>query len=419
MLSRVLYKIDGFLRFKNLDSKSYLEKTGDFFLKPIRQVFNGSEFNVILNKDNAHFYYSLISNFKKMTPSLLNRILFAFLLLFSPLGLLIKIIGLMFHENRQHLKYWKTPKKYLKSRSEYLIKPGVLTIDDLMNELEKRNLLHALIEKHFENPANFFEYSDFGNNGRWNISTFLNLDECACANHSHDRLFSDMRFIIQNKILEYAKGKFAKENKEDKSISILSFGSGGGLQDFIILYLLVQMGINNINLTLIDFDYSIFDEIARNDCSSQIKKHKMDYIIGAWEDKRNNVIDGLSKLNKAYDVLKLNLKTYRRIDELLNERHILLHEHKTIPAEKLQFDLVYGIDVDEYYKMDEGKPSSAKVDFNKSIEILLKPNGFSLLSSHNTLVQFKSSTESNEPVIKEQEVETRTTPRLPFRLLSQ
>jgi hypothetical protein len=411
MLSRALYQVDGFLRFKNLDSKSYLEKIGNFFLNPVRQVFKGSEFHVISNKNNV-FCYSFISN-KSITPSLVKRGLFVFLLPFSLLGLLIKAIGLISPENRQPIKHWELPKKYHRIRRDDLTKSDTSTIDDLVNELEKRNLLRPLIEKHFENPENFLDYFGNGSEGQWYFTKFLNLNECACGNNSHNRLFSDMRFILQNKILEYVKTRSIKENK---SISILSFGSGGGLQDFIILYLLIQMGVDNINLTLIDNDYTIFDKLAMSVWANKIKNRKMSDIIGNWEFKRNEVINGLSKLNKAYDGLKLNLKTYKKIDELLTESKMLLQEHKIIPAKNLKFDLVYGIDLDDYYKTDDGKPHNSKVDFDKSIEVLLKPNGFGLLSSHTTLVQFEFASKSKELVIKEQEVEKSKTPRLPLRL---
>lgn len=79
----------------------------------------------------------------------------------------------------------------------------------------------------------------------------LELSECMCAEESgpYNRLVTTLRADFEKAILAHIN-----ERVFDKSepLSLLSLGSGGLLQDFVLLGKLIQKGHTNLTLTLVD-----------------------------------------------------------------------------------------------------------------------------------------------------------------------
>lgn len=86
--------------------------------------------------------------------------------------------------------------------------------------------------------------------GSW--ISFLGFKECNCSTSSNfDRRLSNRRQELENAIVSH----FQKNYHTSDRISLYGFGSGGLLQDYIILGKLFQAGFTNIEIDLIDPGY--------------------------------------------------------------------------------------------------------------------------------------------------------------------
>ncbi len=82
------------------------------------------------------------------------------------------------------------------------------------------------------------------------LLTECNADICKLT-RTHEGEYT--RFILENRILEYTKKQFSNKSQ---NIVITDFGSGGLLQNLIIITKLLNEGYNNLTINLIDSCYT-------------------------------------------------------------------------------------------------------------------------------------------------------------------
>lgn len=154
-------------------------------------------------------------------------------------------------------------------------------------------------------------------------------------------------------------------------------GAGEGLQDFILIWKLFQMGIWNIEICLIEPEYR---ELL-NPEKALITRRNPDWLeespipisyYQSYQHKVYSIINALSVLNKCHDKANITISLYSSI-----------HQLKTDMKNNETFDIIYGIDLEDY----SDKDSSAYQDFNQSLE-LLSNKGQAFLSHHYCIETF-------------------------------
>jgi len=137
-----------------------------------------------------------------------------------------------------------------------------------------------------------------------------NLCECICENTKiHLRLMEgNTRTKIENAIIDSARAL-----SKDKDITILSVGSGGLLQDLIIIFRLTLAGYRNININLVDPEWQTSGRFEFSERREQF----------------NTIINAINQ----YCNYNITCNYYYTVDE--------------IPEESRSFDIVYAIDYDD------------------------------------------------------------------------
>lgn len=313
----------------NSNPNSILEKAGDFFLKPVRATFKGHRF-VFFKKDQQILRYE---NFEQKKAIERQEILESMSLLSQrdialkkvieiarwglvPLGFPLKMIAFCASKKvREGYKNW-TPLD-LSTKDEDSIINLFYSLDlQFVPEFYKDIAHHPLRYAHFQEDANSKVFFFFP----------LRFWECGCLNSRFNRLLSDRRSNIEKAIISDLKKRCSVESL----ISILSFGSGGLFQDFVILGKLIQIGYKRISFSLLD---------------PQIDNEKVDSLRNFAE----NIPD-----------VQIEIKSYKNIREISQDE---------------MFDTAYAIDFDQF----EYKKSQPPLD---AIETLkhLKPEGRFYLS---------------------------------------
>ncbi len=76
--------------------------------------------------------------------------------------------------------------------------------------------------------------------------TPLGISECACRDRQNNRLFSETRYVLENQVIKHLKAN------KNQPIEVISMGSGGLLQDWKLLGLLVKEGFKEISWAAVD-----------------------------------------------------------------------------------------------------------------------------------------------------------------------
>ncbi len=216
------------------------------------------------------------------------------------------------------------------------------------------NIWYVHFTKYPENYIDHFFVRDFWNNYQF---TLLNLSECGCIDISHDRLLSDVRMNVENKIL----------NSCFDGVKLLSLGVGHGLQEFILIHKLLSKGITNIELCLVEWKYNGLLEITKESVNfwdyeyEESRTVPMKY-YNSLQGQLYNIIRAISLLSKIYPASCLIISQYFNV--------------KNIDKSK-EFDLVYAIDFD----------NDDLSDFHYLAKHL-SPNGKAIISRHYNISEY-------------------------------
>ncbi len=199
----------------------------------------------------------------------------------------------------------------------------------------------------------------------------LELGECGCADVSHDRLLSDIRVDVEKQIISECLKR--KPDDSNKPLRILSLGTGKGLQDFILLYKLFALNINNIAMTLIEPEYDRLLNPQKKSVTiwdknwDESKKLPQKYLT-SQQKKLYSITRALSLLTRVFPEAKLSIHQADSITRL-DKNHA--------------FDVIHAIDYEDY----SYENSNAYRDF-QTLGNHLKDDGTILLSYHYCIKNF-------------------------------
>lgn len=328
------------------------EQTADFLLLPLRFTFSGKRFVYLKNNTESYRYQKpdgyFVARFfppekeaeeeKLVAWKVTLKIIFLspFLLVMTPLGLLLKAFSLISPETRAAYQNWTE------------IKPCSTHMNDLQNLYDTcvqkglKEELHLEIAHH---PLSYLEFSQLDNVGRYHFPP-LSLSECACNKpEAFDRLSSLRRWRFEKEILAHIET--THPNKED-TVHLLSMGSGALLQEWILIGQLKKKGYHKISLTAVDPQYG--EEKG----------------LGAWLSESPKALEKFKDFFK--DSPDIKIQHFSNIYEVLKQ------------AEKV--DAVLAIDYDEFVlssaldakHLENNKISFAALDLFKA-KRFLKENG--------------------------------------------
>lgn len=302
----------------NSHSNSLLEKIADFCLTPARSLFNGHRFVLLKNnecfirfedaicpkaafkieeqrqEENDNFQYS--NGPKKSSKvdqflSYLKKIIHIASLIIVPLGMALKLIAFYSSNKvRESFKDWAPLELTTKNET---------TIRTLFNQCLTNGLIKELYEDICSRPLQYAHFKISADGDK--IFNFypLEFSECACNRGTFNRVLNSRRADIEKAILSDIKA----DCPITSSISLLSLGSGGLFQDFIIIGKLIQEGYKAISLTLVD------PEI---------------------DDKK---VESLKNFLGNFNDVKIDIYSYKNVHQ--------------IPQEE-RFNAIYAIDYDQF-----------------------------------------------------------------------
>lgn len=249
---------------------------------------------------------------------------------------------------------------------------------------EKQSLtpLNIWLKHVIDNPSLYIGHIFVAGNGNEYSFEQLDLSECGCVDVSHDRRLSDVRLEVEKQVLQYAE---KSPTSAKKPLKILSLGSGGGLQDFIIIFKLLSRGIRNIELSLVETSYgSLLDPEEK-----YVQIWQKEWRQGETLPSRY-LISQQSNLYAIIRALSLLARSF-------NDAHLTVHQYPSVNSLKKDrrrnhyFDVIHAIDFEDYGPPD----SKAYQDFH-ALADCLSPEGTAILSHHYCIEQFKSGKEKDE-----------------------
>lgn len=206
----------------------------------------------------------------------------------------------------------------------------------------------------------------------------LELEECGCVDASHDRLFGRVRLQIEKLVLQECENTVS----ETTPLKLLSMGPGAALQDFIIVFKLLNKGIRNIELTLVEPEYeSLLAAVDENTkaiyCRGLPEGSPLPekYYLNQ-QKKIYSIIRAISLLSRCYEDANIGIYQYHSIEDLKQDVEIVA-----------PYDLVYAIDFENYTE------EKAREDFYTTANYL-KADGHAFLSTHNQIMIFEVTHEN-------------------------
>lgn len=254
--------------------------------------------------------------------------------------------------------------------------------EKLANELkilitQETSSLEIWLESFKSIPGMYLGHLFVACNGNEWILIPLGLTECGCIDVSHDRLLGDVRLKVESIVLDSCKQ--LQESLTYRPLKILGLGVGGGLQDFILVWKLLRLGVHNIELSFVEPCYKnllaasketiqIWDSTWTENDEIPQKYYR------ANQDKIYNVIRAISLLSRIYKHANISLSLYPSMTHFLKENR--------------KIDIAYAIDFEDYDSNED-----AKKDFH-SIADVLSENGLAILSQHYQIDTFNSYEEA-------------------------
>ncbi len=245
----------------------------------------------------------------------------------------------------------------------------------LIDKLDGTTPLNIWLQHFIEHPEAYIGHLFINGNGNSYEMDLLNLSECGCVDISHDRLLSDLRLQTERRIIEECIK--LKSSNPKNPIKILSFGTGEGLQDFLIILKLFNLGIRNIELTFVEREYKGLLEPEQRFVYYWDKNWKekdklpQKYLVD-HESRLYSITRALSLLTKKFSDANLTISQYVSVEQLKKEKR---HQNS--------YDIIQAIDLDDY---DEAKSDSYQ-DFH-ALAGFLKHEGVAVLSHHYKLDEF-------------------------------
>lgn len=261
---------------------------------------------------------------------------------------------------------------FLKLNQELHLIPETKPQDQLLKPLD------IWLQHVIDYPELYISHIFSGGDGNFYNLPELDLSECGCVDVSHDRRLSDIRLHVEKMVLDECK-KFQTSHPKEP-LPILSFGPGKGLQDFIIILKLLNLGIKNIKLTFIESTYNDFfspPTEERVQCfEAEWKQHsKLPYnYLKYIQTPVYTIIRALSLLSRHFPDSQLTIFQYDSVKNFSDDQR---HDHL--------IHIIYGIDLEEY---DE-KSSATRSEFH-ALAPYLAEDGIAILSHHYCIEQFKS-----------------------------
>lgn len=217
-------------------------------------------------------------------------------------------------------------------------------VNNIYLTAERNGKFKLLFEDIANNPASWIltTINPFDNDKH---SMLLpSLSECACQNDNFNRVVNNRRATIESEIIKFIKSRFPQ--KRDQVIDYLSVGSGGLLQDFILIIKLMLLGYS-VNISLIGSEYTMhFQE--KIDKEHIITKEK--YLELSSDRTKSEVPVYLekSKALKQFEILlsaakEFNIKIVVDVYETIDEFTKLV---------KTPQDVITAIDHDQFYRKD-------------------------------------------------------------------
>ncbi len=210
-----------FLNYAHVNATSPLERAGDYLLTPLRYLCNGKKFVLLEGEGESLCYKQPPVELSSCLNTLRKIIAFPGLIL-APLGALLKGISLLSERTWQVYAKWK-------SECSSLTK-------ELYETCKTKNLLKELYFEVCNHPKRYVLDGRLG---------FADFYECPCeASGLFNRSLTTRRAQFERAIV----ADFGKKEELD----ILSLGSGGLLQDWIVIGQLLQRGVSAINLVCVE-----------------------------------------------------------------------------------------------------------------------------------------------------------------------
>lgn len=201
--------------------------------------------------------------------------------------------------------------------------------ENSINKIFYEHITNGLVKELYEdicnNPLNYIQFNE-GPAYKKFFFPPLEFFECACIKGTFNRFLNSRRVSIEKAIVSDLKVRLPIE----APISLLSMGSGGLFQDFILIGKLIQAGYKSISLTLVD---------------PEIDETK---------------VTSLKNFLKNFDDVKIEIRSFKNVNQLSQEE---------------KFNTIYAIDYDEF----ENHHIQGAIDALASLK-LLDSNGQFFLS---------------------------------------
>ncbi len=230
-----------------------IESAANFCLKPL-QIIQGRGVSVILKKSDHEFliYHHAMRSISPFFASV-KKITSYITIPFSIIGTTLKGVNLICSpQAREIFTHWKTSNFIPFHNMNYgdsNIKSICLYIDSY-----KPEYLPKLLEEIVYNPRDYFINDYIPGGTTYTVFPGFELKECACHNDKMNRLKNDNRLNIENKIVDSLTQDFPP--LETEQLNYCSLGSGGELQEFMLIGKLLLKGYKNINVHLVEPCYS-------------------------------------------------------------------------------------------------------------------------------------------------------------------
>jgi len=234
-----------------------------------------------------------------------------------------------------------------------------------INQKTPRTAIEILFMHMAQYPHLYIHEIIQGEGSAYRLSS-LNLTECGCSNHH--RILSDTRLIIEEKIIS----ECIKQNKinSKRPLRVLSLGSGGGLQDFLIVYKLFSAGIIHIDISLIEQQYGYIlhpEDIPINENENSSQKIQEEY-YEVYQDETYDPARALLLLSRVFSKSRLHIHQNDFVS------HIQKNEN---------FDVIYAIDFENYSNFKD-QPFDEEEDCPHYIQSYQAYKDFHALSKHLT-----------------------------------
>jgi hypothetical protein len=264
-------RISAFFFRRNNKPSSLLEAIGDWLITPLAYFLLIPSFTTVENNGARFFYETAYDHpyINSVEGFHIARILSFLLLPFALIGVLVKLSALVFsREMRTIYSNWQIPDpieyKYMVFKSnEDKLKAELYNNLSIMNaaiETGHASLLMADIVKNYHQWLVHLKSDDFRPGfdgfGHADMSFIPYVSECVCCNFN--RLQTERRQKMEKEMMDDLTARAFK----DQTVTYMSLGAYGFLQELINIYLLLAQGLH-VTAFLVDKNFHLADQPER------------------------------------------------------------------------------------------------------------------------------------------------------------